>query len=109
DGDLKSIPCAWDFDHVKLEKMALPQARTATWGGFVFINMDPDAPLLEDYMGVLPDHFSGGWDLANRHIVLHVEKELNTNWKAAQEAFLEAYHVLETHAHLVDFVADANA
>ena len=28
--------------------MRLPEAKVGTWGGFVFINMDPDAEPLED-------------------------------------------------------------
>jgi hypothetical protein len=58
---------------------------------------------------VLAEHFTGGWDLSRRHIVLHLQKELNTNWKAAQEAFLEAYHVLATHAQGLATAGDANA
>lgn len=109
DGDLKSIPCRWDFEHVADSAFKLPEVKCESWGGFIFINMDENAPDLRRYMGVLAEHFDGPWDLGRRHVVLHVEKELPTNWKAAQEAFLEAYHVMETHAHLVPFVADANA
>lgn len=109
DGSLKDIPCRWDFPHVKDENYRLPEVKVATWGGFVFINMDPQAGPLQDYLGVLPDHFQSGWDLSNRYTALHIQKELHTNWKAAEEAFFEAYHVLETHAAALPFAADANA
>jgi hypothetical protein len=39
---------------------------------------------------------------------MHVEKELNCNWKIASEAFLEAYHVMETHSQLMRASGDAN-
>jgi hypothetical protein len=71
--------------------------------------MDPNAKPLEDYLGVLPDHFKDGWDLSQRYTVLHLQKELPTNWKAAMEAFLEAYHVVETHAQGLPTAGDANA
>jgi hypothetical protein len=45
---------------------------------------------------------------ANRYIALHVQKELNCNWKIASEAFLEAYHVMETHPQLMRTNGDAN-
>jgi hypothetical protein len=35
--------------------------------------------------------------LDRRRIAVHVEKRLPANWKAAQEAFMEAYHNIETH------------
>lgn len=38
------------------------------------------------------------FDIEERYIETHVRKRLPCNWKAAVEAFLEAYHVRETHA-----------
>ncbi len=109
DGGLKNVPCRWDFPHVTDEAYHLPEVKVETWGGFVFVNMDPDAAPLADQLGPLAEHFSGRWDLANRRIALHLQKELPTNWKAAQEAFLEAYHVYETHAQGLATAGDANA
>ncbi len=109
DGKLREVPCRWDFPHVKDEDFKLPEVKVEVWGGFVFINMDPDAGPLADQLSVLPDHFKDGWDLSNRYIYLHIQKELDTNWKAAQEAFLEAYHVLATHTQGLPTSADANA
>ena len=103
------MPCRWDFPHVSDASYALPEVKVARWGGFVFINMDPEAPPLASQLGVLPEHFSGRWDLSKRRISLHIQKELPTNWKAAQEAFLEAYHVYETHAQALATAGDANA
>jgi hypothetical protein len=61
------------------------------------VNFDPDAAPLHDYLGVLPAHFAE-FDIEDRYIETHVRKRLPANWKAAAEAFLEAYHVRETHA-----------
>lgn len=109
DGDLQTVPCEWDFPHVveNREKFSLPQVRVELWGGFVFINMDPDAPSLQEFMGVLPEHFKD-WHMDKRFVELHVQKELPCNWKTAMEAFLESYHVLETHPQLLYGVSDAN-
>ena len=43
-----------------------------------------------------PEHFKH-FPLEKRRITVHVEKILPANWKAAQEAFMEAYHNVETH------------
>lgn len=109
DGRLQSLPCRWDFPHVTEERHDLRPVRCESWGGFVFVNLDPDAAPLSDYLAPLPDHLRDGWDLARRQVVLHIEKELPGNWKAAIEAFLEAYHVVETHADYLPVVCDANA
>lgn len=107
DGSLKAIPCAWDFPHVSAATHSLPQVKVDCWGGFVFINMDDDAQPLLDYLEVLPAHFRN-WRIEDRYVALHVQKELPCNWKAAQEAFMEAYHTLETHPQLLYSTGDAN-
>jgi nitrite reductase/ring-hydroxylating ferredoxin subunit len=107
EGELKKIPCPWDFPHVKPADYRLPTVHVDTWGGFVFINMQDTPPSLREYLGVLPDHFKT-WGLEERYVELHMAKELPCNWKTAQEAFLESYHVLETHPQLLAGVGDAN-
>ncbi|MDH3644558.1 MAG: aromatic ring-hydroxylating dioxygenase subunit alpha, partial [Gammaproteobacteria bacterium] len=107
DGTLKSFPCEWDFPHVDSEEVGLTPVRAETWGGFVFINLDPDAEPLLDYLHPLPEHIDSHV-FENRYIAQHIEKELNCNWKIASEAFLEAYHVMETHPQLMRANGDAN-
>jgi len=106
DGSLRSIPCRWDFPKVADAEFHLPEVKTALWGGFVFINMDPKAPPLQEYLGVLPDHFAK-WALENRYVAVHLVKELDCNWKLAIEAFIEGYHTLETHPQLLSSSPDA--
>ena len=108
DGELIDLPCEWDFPHVDAAEYPLPEIRTGRWGGFVFVNFDDDAPPLEEYLGVLPDHFAN-WDLADRYVEVHIRKRLPANWKASAEAFLEAYHILETHSQSIYTAGDANA
>ena len=107
DGALSSVPCAWDFPHVEPEKFALPNIATAIWGGFVFINLDENPQPFDEYAKVLIDHFKN-WDLSQRYVSLHMAKELNCNWKTAMEAFMESYHVYETHPQLLTATGDAN-
>jgi phenylpropionate dioxygenase-like ring-hydroxylating dioxygenase large terminal subunit len=108
DGSLAEIPCQWDFPQVRPETHALPEVQVDTWGGFVFVNFDPDAGPLADHIGILPEHFAHT-DFSDRVVEAHVVKRLPANWKAAQEAFLEAYHVLETHPQSRWNASDANA
>ena len=108
DGQLVTLPCRWDFPHVTDEAFSLPELAVDTWGGFVFVNFDPQAPPLRSYLGVLPRHFEN-WPLEQRYVEVHARKLLPANWKASAEAFLEAYHVLRTHPQAVRTTGDANA
>ena len=78
----------WD-----LARHALATLVGARDGLMVILSAEP----LEDYLGVLPDHFAE-WRLEDRYVETHIRKRLPANWKASVEAFIEAYHVRETHA-----------
>jgi phenylpropionate dioxygenase-like ring-hydroxylating dioxygenase large terminal subunit len=106
-GALVEHLCEWDFPHVNTADYGLEGVRCDTWGGFVFINLDTEAEDLHDYLAPLPDHVNSE-AFENRYVAMHVEKELNCNWKIASEAFLEAYHVMETHSQLMRASGDAN-
>ncbi len=108
DGSMKELPCRWDFPHVDRDEYRLPEYRTGTWAGFVFVNMDPEAPSFESYLGDLPRHFER-WDLAKRYKEAHVAHLMHCNWKVAQEAFMEAYHVVATHPQILAGIGDSNS
>jgi phenylpropionate dioxygenase-like ring-hydroxylating dioxygenase large terminal subunit len=109
DGTLRHIPCQWDFPHISPSAWSLPEAKVGTWGGFVFLNPDLDAAPLADFLGnELSDQFKR-WPLELRYKQAHVAKILRCNWKVAQEAFMEAFHVVATHPQLLAGIGDANS
>lgn len=107
EGKLCSVPCRWDFPHVDDAEFALPEAQTGVWAGFVFVNPDPDAGPLADYLGDLDKHFAP-FGLGERFKAVHVAKVIDCNWKVGMEAFLESYHVIATHPQLLEYLGDAN-
>jgi nitrite reductase/ring-hydroxylating ferredoxin subunit len=109
DGSNKQVVCPWDFPHVDAAKLNLPEARVETLAGFVWINMDKDAPTLAEYLGPEALAHIKAWKLENRYIALHVQKRIPANWKLTIEAFQEAYHVIETHPQVAVSNADANS
>ncbi len=109
DGSNKAVLCPWDFPHVDRKKLSLPEARVELLGGFVFINMDPEAPALADYLGREFKAHMDAWKLEDRYVYLHVAKRFSCNWKLAIEAFLEAYHVIRTHPQVAVSNGDANS
>ncbi len=110
DGTLANVPAAWDFPQVdqRPDDFTLPECSVGTWAGFVFINPDPDAAPLEAHLGEIIDQFEV-WDLENRFVEAHVSRIINANWKIAQEAFCEAYHVNATHPQILSYLGDVNS
>ncbi len=70
-----------------------------TWGGCAWINLDLDAPPLreciEPYATILD-----GWKVESLRTEWWYACRLPVNWKLAQAAFMEQYHVIETHPQL---------
>ena len=111
DGALADVPAAWDFPHVdqrEKDDFHLPECQVGTWAGFVFINPDPHASSLEEFIGEMGQQFEV-WDLENRYVEAHVTKVIEANWKVAQEAFCEAYHVSGTHPQILPYLGDTNS
>ncbi|MEO6718602.1 MAG: aromatic ring-hydroxylating dioxygenase subunit alpha [Novosphingobium sp.] len=109
DGTNKEILCPWDFPHIDQSKLTLPQVRVELLGGFVWINMDPNAPTLIEYLGPeAVDHILA-WKLEDRYVSSHVVKSYPANWKLVIEAFMEAYHVPQTHPQVCPANGDLNS
>lgn len=101
DGSLKEITCEWDFPGVREDAAQLPGAQVATWGGFVFINPDPDAQPLEDYLGPEMIAHYQKFRFADRYKQAHVQRVVRCNWKVVMEAFMEGYHIIGTHPQIM--------
>ncbi|WP_448585220.1 aromatic ring-hydroxylating oxygenase subunit alpha [Thermaurantiacus sp.] len=108
DGSCRALVNGWDFPHVDRESFRLPRAHVATWGGFVFLNPAPDPEPFERFLEFLPAHYATrGWDLGQRVKAVHVRKHHRCNWKVALEAFIESFHVTETHRSAMTYLGDA--
>jgi phenylpropionate dioxygenase-like ring-hydroxylating dioxygenase large terminal subunit len=73
--------------------------RAEVYGGCVWINHDNDAPSVRESLGPVADRL----EAHNLH-KLRAEwcygTVLPANWKIAMEAFMEGYHVMQTHPQL---------
>lgn len=108
DGSFASMPCSWDFKHLSAEKLELPDAEVAHWGGFIFLREERGGPTLEEFLAPLPEHFNR-WRLEECVTVAWVGKEVAANWKVTSEAFMEAWHTVITHPQLLPFTGDSNS
>ncbi len=108
DGSFDGMPCSWDFGHIDPQQFSLPSLRVDTWGGWVFVNIDGNAPPLPDYLGVMVDHFKR-WSPDKTYKALHIKKVLRCNWKLAHEGFIESFHTVATHPQLLPYTGDASS
>lgn len=87
------------------ERLSLRPVRCETWGGFVFVSLDPAAPPLREYLGVVPAHLAP-YGLERWKVAFDCTIEVACNWKTSVDAFNEAYHVAATHAWTLEFADD---
>jgi phenylpropionate dioxygenase-like ring-hydroxylating dioxygenase large terminal subunit len=107
DGSLAYSPARWDFPQLKTGEPHLEEVRVASWGGFVFINRDPQAPSLQSYLANLPEHFAT-WPREDVYLSVMLHKVMGANWKACIEGFVEAFHVAELHSQARPFGGDSS-
>ncbi len=79
----------------------LRPVRCETWGGCAWINLDDAAPPLRDCIEPFATVMDA-WQLESMHPEWWYAFRLPVNWKLAEEAFMEQYHVIESHPQLVD-------
>ncbi|MBK7951597.1 MAG: aromatic ring-hydroxylating dioxygenase subunit alpha [Deltaproteobacteria bacterium] len=92
------------FDPRTLEGgVDLRPVRCETWGPFVFVALDPDAPPLLEHLAPMPELFEA-YALDELKLVKDVAVAVDCNWKVASEAFLEPYHTHATHPQIVDSI-----
>jgi nitrite reductase/ring-hydroxylating ferredoxin subunit len=92
-------PCGLGSENTSLKEVSVD-----TWGGWIFVNMDPDCIPLREYLEPAatlldpfqPENMRFRW---RRWLVF------DCNWKVALEAFMETYHVPYTHPEFMKFGA----
>jgi phenylpropionate dioxygenase-like ring-hydroxylating dioxygenase large terminal subunit len=92
------------------ESLRLPEIQVDTWAGIAWVNMDPDAGSLADYLAPVAAKLEAV-GFPNMRVMWWGELIIHSNWKTAQEAFHETWHVIETHPQLTlgageDYPAD---
>ena len=97
DGRLLVTP---EFDGVECfdkSAVSLPRFRVEEWGGLVFVNLDPAAPSLRDFVGDLAKSLDGFRDF---HLAARKEWFVDCNWKVYVDNYLEGYHIPIVHPSL---------
>lgn len=94
-----SRPSSFAPANLAPDDIGLRPVRCETWGNCAWINFDTDAPPLHDCLAPAAGHLDA-WKLESTRAEWWYAFRLPVNWKLAEEAFMEQYHVLETHPQL---------
>ena len=86
--------------NLRPEDIDLAPVRCDVWGGCAFINLDDGAPPLRECIEPFAT-IMDAWKVESMRAEWWYAFRLPVNWKLAEEAFLEQYHVIETHPELV--------
>lgn len=83
--------------------LGLKGPRVDRWGGWVWINMDPAAPSLAEWLGDFLRDTLKPFELESVHRAWHEVLIAPVNWEVVVEAFIEGYHAGATHHHSIDY------
>jgi phenylpropionate dioxygenase-like ring-hydroxylating dioxygenase large terminal subunit len=102
DGANTYVPRAKTFAEHNLQPgdIDLVPVRCEVWGGCAWINFDAGAPPLRASLEPAATILDA-WKVESLRTEWWYACRLPVNWKLAIEAFVEAYHVVETHPQLV--------
>ena len=104
EGDLRGVTrpdLVGDLDKTELGLLEVP---VDTFAGFIFLNPDPDAPPLSEFLGPEAFELIEPYDLDEMVTVLDVRESLECNWKVVVDAFQEGYHIQAIHPELLQIV-----
>ena len=96
DGALLGTPFVEESECFMRRDYPLVAIRLETWAGMMFINLDPNAVSLMEYLGDLPER-TAIYDPEDRVVVRRTEYDVKCNWKIYFEGFGEGYHVPFVH------------
>ncbi|WP_317931113.1 aromatic ring-hydroxylating dioxygenase subunit alpha [Halioxenophilus sp. WMMB6] len=82
----------------------LVQISVDSMGGFIFLNPDPNAEPLADYLGEDVVSFLKPYNLDKLSPVMDVRESLECNWKVVVDAFQEGYHIDGVHPELLQVI-----
>ena len=98
-GGLIAAPESDRFSDYDFANCRLASHKIDSWAGFVFVNLDPDSPSLEDFLDADGVREAAGFLRAeDTRIVDSFTYILECNWKMMVENNIDMYHVNVIHA-----------
>jgi phenylpropionate dioxygenase-like ring-hydroxylating dioxygenase large terminal subunit len=105
DGEINHVYCREDWINspgFKEGNLNLKEVKIDRWAGWIWINMDPVAEPLLDYLGPIVERLKN-FELEKMRFAWYETIVAPVNWKVVVEAFNEGYHAGATHNAKVDY------
>ncbi len=83
----------------------LSPVQIGTWGGWVWINMDPDCQPLDQFLEPMKSKCDK-MEFEKLRFAWYKSTIVEANWKTVVEAFTEFYHVQTTHRQMLTYTKD---
>jgi phenylpropionate dioxygenase-like ring-hydroxylating dioxygenase large terminal subunit len=96
EGALIAVPDERDFVDLCRQDRGLPRVSCDIWGGWIWVNLDPQAQPLDQFLGSVPAEMAD-FGPADLRLMATDHRIVNCNWKVAVDAFLEVYHLRFIH------------
>jgi choline monooxygenase len=108
DGTLRAAPEMQQTLGFDAADAGLIPLRLDTWGGFLFLCFDADAPELSHYLGDLPARVAA-YGLQDMACARRKEFMIECNWKLFVENAKESYHIATVHRNTINKYASARS
>ena len=99
DGKLLSATEIEGVDGFRPEDFALVPVRTEEWFNLIFVNLDANAPSLQQSLGTLPLQVEK-FPFAQMKLFERRTYDMKCNWKTYVDNYLEGYHLPSVHPGL---------
>lgn len=96
DGSLRGAPQMERTAGFRKEHYRLPELRTETWLGWVYVTLNPDAVPVAERLATLATMIAP-YQVQDYVETFREEHVWNTNWKILAENFMESYHLPMLH------------
>jgi nitrite reductase/ring-hydroxylating ferredoxin subunit len=106
DGDISEVVDRHEFPTTMTDDLVcLADLQVGRWGGFVFINMDPNGEPFDSFLGTIPERFAT-YRFQNLRFRSYRTIVFECNWKTAVDAFNEGYHPQALHPQMLTWFND---
>ncbi|MFZ2174047.1 MAG: SRPBCC family protein [Rhodococcus sp. (in: high G+C Gram-positive bacteria)] len=105
EGRLKGVSRPDLAGQIDKDEHMLLQVPVECFAGFIFLNPDPDAAPLADFLGEGLADLLAPYHLDEMTTVLNVRESVDCNWKVVIDAFSEGYHIAGIHPELLRVIS----
>jgi len=90
-----------EFTGTGKDELGLVPVNVDVFGGFIFLNPDPEAAPLEEFLGEAGQFLAAYKCEEMVAYGINVKETIECNWKVVMDAFQEGYHIQGVHPELI--------